>query len=164
MLEGIVPIEEVPAVPKKKWSRRKKVIVTSIPVALILILVIFVYIMATHLEGGIQSPLIITNKSLTSTDTIWTVSGITHTSGILKSEVYVQVKNAAGVFRILTSQLGTVNGIAGFNYTPHPGWFSNASCISVGDVISLNITEYAKGSTITLVNADSTSQYCIMTV
>jgi hypothetical protein len=52
----------------------------------------------------------------------------------------------------------------GFNYTPHPALFSNPDCISVGDEFSLDGSMYKAGSSLTLVNYDATSPYCMMTV
>ena len=164
-LEEIVSSEEIPAIPKKKWSRRNKIIVSSLSISLIIILVISVYIMATnHLSGGNPFPKINTNKSLNGTDTIWTVTSISNSPGILKIDVYVQVKNASGIYLISTEPLISVSDTHGFNYTPHPGWFSNASYISVGDVFSLNRIMYTNGSSIMLVTIYASGQFCEMTV
>jgi len=99
-------------------------------------------------------------KSSTATKYVFTVTAISGGSPVLKTDVYVLVKNATGSVTISTVQLGTATGTDGFNYTSA----SSGQYISVGDVFTLDRTLYAVGSTLTLVTASGANQYCIMTI
>jgi len=162
-LEEIVSDREIPAA-KKKWSRRKKVAITaysSIVIFLILFSVLL-YLLIPNESPPLPGPYLQTAKSSTGTDVIWTVMYVSGGSSILKSEVYVQVKNASGYFVIATELLGSASGTHGFSYNSITG--ASGLKISVGDVFNLNKTMYPLGSMIILVTSGSTHQYCVMTV
>jgi len=83
-LEGIVPSTvddadhteaEIPAVAKKRMSRRAKIVIVtymSIAISLIVILV-FIMSMFSHNEGPPTVPTINTHKGTNATATTWTV-------------------------------------------------------------------------------------------
>ena len=158
--------EEVPTVPKKKWSRRKKMI--ALCASLILFLLIFT-VLAYGIWpgggcGGYTQHVITMNKGATATTTTFTVKASPNSCLTLplKSDVYVQVKDASGTFKILSVLLSTATGTQGFTYSSSTG--AVGQYISVGDVFSLNSSMYGVGSTLALVNIDSTITYCIRTV
>lgn len=151
--------EETPALPKKWWSKRKKIIASTIPVILIVLLAWYVTSPKgiTSCEPGMGA-----TEHSTATNYTFTISYM-RTCGSpapLKSDVYVQVKNAIGIMAIYTTQLASASGTQGFNYTPA----STGDRLSVGDVFSLDRTLYAYGSTIALVMADGMGQYAIFQV
>ena len=158
--------DEIPAVPKKKWSRRKKMI--ALCASLILFILIFTVLAYGIWPGGgcgeFGQYVITVNKGTTATTTIFTVKASPNScyNLPLKSDVYVQVKDVSGTFKILTVLLSKATGTQGFNYSSSTG--AVGQYISVGDVFSLNGSMYEVGSTLNLVNSDSTSQYCHLTV
>jgi len=166
---------------KKIWNMRKDslavspVIATILMVAITVVLAAVLYVMVLNLGGtSTITPTIATNKGSTATDTTWTVTAISSGASILKTDVYVQIKNGtSGTITTQTTALGTGTApfvvtpalvTAGFSYSPA----SSGNYISVGDVISLDKTgmnAYAQGSTITLVQtASATGQYAVLTV
>jgi len=100
------------------------------------------------------------SKSSTATKYVFTVTAISGGSPVLKTDVYVLVKNATGSVTISTVQLGTATGTEGFNYTSASG----GQYISVGDEFSLDRTMYTVGSTLKLVTANGANTYCVVTV
>jgi len=159
-----VSSEEEPVAPKKKWSRRKKVAITAYSFIVIFLIgfTFLLYLLTPNDFGPPQGPYLQAAKSSTATDTTWTVVNIAGGSSILKSEVYVQLKNADGLFVIASELLDSASGTHGFSYDSITG--ASGLKISVGDVFSLNKTMYLLGSTIILVPPDATHAYCDLTV
>jgi flagellin-like protein len=155
---------------KKIWAMKKKddavspVIATILMVAITVVLAAVLYVMVLGLGStGSITPTIGTNKGSTATATTWTVTAISGGASILKTDVYVQVKDATGTFKLSTIALATASATQGFNYTSA----SAGTFISVGDVFSLvkiYSNAYTQGSTLTLVTAGATGQYCVLTV
>ena len=159
-----MPNEEIPTVPKKKWSKQKKVAITAYS-SIVIFLIFFsvlLYLLTPNDLTPPPGPYLQTTKSSTATDTTWTVFYISGGSSILKSDVYVKVKNASGLFMIATERLGSASGTHGFSYDSTTG--ASGLKISVGDVFSLNKTMYSLGSTIILFPSDATHAYCVLTV
>jgi hypothetical protein len=163
-LEEIVTNEETPAVPKKNWSRRKKIALTiySSVVVFLIFFSVLLYLLIPNDFTPPPGPYLQTTKSSTATDTIWTVVYVSGGSSILKSDVYVQVKDASGLLMIATERLGSASGTHGFSYDSTTG--ASGLKISVGDVFSLNKTMYSLGSTIILFPSDATHAYCVLPV
>jgi len=154
---------------KKIWMKRKKdssavspVIATILMVAITVVLAAVLYVMVLGLTPTVgTSATFGTTKTIASNQVRWTVVSVS-AGPALKSAVYVQIKDDTGTFKLTTTQLSTANGTAGFVYSSSS--LASYTYISVGDTFSLNSTTYKTGSTLTLVNSDSTNQYCILTV
>lgn len=152
---------------KKIWNMRKDssavspVIATILMVAITVVLAAVLYVMVLGLgTTGSITPTIGTNKGTTATNTTWTVSAISGGASILRSDVYVQVKDSTGSFKISTILLTDATGTQDFWYSPAAA----GNYISVGDVFALDKTIYTQGSTVTLVTSGAAGQYCVLTV
>jgi len=159
---------------KKIWAMRKDksavspVIATILMVAITVVLAAVLYVMVLGLGGtSTITPTIATNKGSSSTATTWTVTAISSGASILKSDVFVQIKNGTtGTITTQTTLLATVvaDPASGLHYAQA----SAGTYVSVGDVFSLDKTglyAYAQGSTVTLVQtASATGQYAVLTV
>jgi hypothetical protein len=160
-LEEIVTNEEIPAVPKKNWSRRKKIALTiySSVVVFLIFLSVFLYLLISI--DGVPPPgsYILTTKSSNATATTWTVAHVAVGHPLLKSDLSVIIKNASGTFIITLLPLTVVSGTHGFNYTPALG----GDYLSVGDVFSLS-KDYTVGCTIILVTPNGEGQCAVLTV
>ena len=164
---------------KKIWTMRKNdsavspVIATILMVAITVVLAAVLYVMVLGLTPTVgTSATFGTTKTVASGTTRWTVVSVS-AGPALKSAVYVQIKDASGAFRLTTTQMTLAayplvtpytapNNMAGFNYSSSSA--ASYTYISVGDTFTLDSTMYKTGSTLTLVNSDSTNQYCILTV
>lgn len=148
--------------PRKSDSKLGTILVIVIIVLIVLPIVLsaFLYIMVlTPVVDG-MTPVFGTSKGSNATYTIWTVASISGGGSVLKSDVYVQVRNESGTYQILTEALEACDGTSGFEYTPA----SAGGYISVGDTFALLKDWYKQGSTITLVTPSASSQYSVMTV
>jgi hypothetical protein len=167
--EESMSIGKTTAIPKKKWSERKKIVIASLVIAFFTIFALLVFIILTIGPGG-TSPntiQIVTNKGFTATTTTWIVEDISGDSHLPTSDVYVIVKNANGVVTIPTILLSEANGTYGFTYMPalhiNPGM---ATYINKGDIFSLDKTLYTQGSSITLwqLGPNIPYSYCVLSV
>jgi ribosomal protein L40E len=96
----------------------------------------------------------------TTADTLtWTITAISGGASVLRSDVYVQLRNASGDYVIATEPMTVASGTHGFNYAAA----SAGNYISVGDVITLS-DDYAVGSVIYLVTAGAVGQYAVLSV
>jgi len=153
---------------KKVWAERisrdgvSPVVATILLVAITVVLAAVLYIMAAGM-GGLGStppPIIAFTPSHTSTEYTWTLTSIGSGRMVLKTDIFVQLRNESG-FVITTERLDNASGTHGFKYT-----FSSApgyEYISAGDVISLD-KAYNSGTAITLVNPAGTGQYAVLYV
>jgi len=175
---------------KKIWMKRKKdssavspVIATILMVAITVVLAAVLYVMVLGLTPTVgTSATFGTTKTVASGSVRWTVVSVS-AGPALKSAVYVQIKDASGTFALTTTAMttgtypctgavapptwvratvGTALNMQGFNYSSSSA--ASYTYISVGDTFTLDSTMYKTGSTLTLVNSDSTNQYCILTV
>jgi len=155
---------------KKIWAMRKEtdgvspVIATILMVAITVVLAAVLYVMVLGIGGpGTTVPAVGTTKGTTATTYTWTITAIGSGASILKSDVYMQIKNGTtGLITTQTTLLATTAS-AGFTYSPA----SAGTYISVGDILSLAKTgpyAYAQGSTVTLVTAGAAGQYAVLTV
>lgn len=172
---------EIPAITKKKWSKSKKLIATSVIVSIIVIGSFLAYAMiyAMIVGNGVTGwdvPAIATNKASTSKATTWTIVVISSSQVLYKSWVHIEVKNAAGIVTIPKAPLALADqgfnyvlSYRGFNYTPASigDYYTSSSVgdyISIGDVFSLDKTMYTQGSTLTLFTYDDHNVFAILTV
>jgi len=139
-------------------TNRPFYLIVIVIIALLIIGLIIAYFPWLPPDPGPQLPPIVTVKSSDINNYIWTVTTIGAGSPILKSDIYVQLKNASG-YVIQTEGLTTISGTHGFNYVPA----SSGIYISAGDVFSLS-RDYAVGSKIFLVDAPASGYYTILTV
>jgi len=159
---------------KKIWTMRKNdsavspVIATILMVAITVVLAAVLYVMVLGLgTTGTITPTIGTNKGTNATYTTWTVSAISGGASILKTDVYVQVKDANGTFQVQTVVLA--KDLAGSPAAPVGGHFSyspaaSGNYISVGDVFGIDKAHFKQGSTVTLVTSGAAGQYCVLSV
>jgi len=165
---------------KKIWTMRKNdsavspVIATILMVAITVVLAAVLYVMVLGLgTTGTITPTIATNKGTSATATTWTVAAISGGASILKTDVFVQIKNATTnaittqtTALWLGSAINPVLTTAGVTYSAA----SASTFISVGDVFGLakvgpGPNSYQQGCTMTLVaTASATGQYCVLTV
>lgn len=153
------------APPKTKTDNKIVWIIVAVVIALVVVPIVLsaiLYVMVLGVGPPVDGmvPVIGTTKGSTASDTTWTVTAISGSASVLKADVYVQVKDAGGTFTITTESLLYATGTHEFNYSSA----STGSYLSIGDVFSLNKVIYTQGSTITLVTASASAQYCIMTV
>lgn len=142
------------------------VIATILLVAMTVVLAAILYVMVTSIVNGniTVTPIMSTSKTTDNENFVWTITAISGSHPVLKSDVYVQLKNGT-VFIIETAPLITVDGSPGcagthgFNYSSSTA----GDYISVGDVFRLTKT-YPLGTTITLVTPDASALYTVMTV
>jgi len=152
----------VPA--KRKMSRRAKIIlltllaISLIVLALVLYEVVMIYIYSQPSGPGAIVPVISVTKSSNATTWTWAITAIGGVGSILKSNVYVQLKNASG-FIIGNEPLTVASGTHGLNYYS----ISTGDHIAVGDVFTLS-RDYLQGCSITLVTAAASGHYCVLTV
>jgi len=146
------------------WARRKNeeavspVIATILMVAITVVLAAVLYVMVLNfIIPHAPGTLIGTAPGSNANDHTWSVIAL-GSGSVLQSDVYVQLKNASG-FVIQTELLTTASGTHGFGYQAA----TSGDYIAVGDVFTLS-KAYAQGTTITLVNSDATTQYCVLTV
>jgi magnesium-transporting ATPase (P-type) len=149
---------------KKNVSRRSKSIAAIIIVMAEVVLMValisgILYILSLTPPPPPELPQIGTASSSDAHNWTWTITAFSTESSVLKSDVYVQLRNASGIYVIPTSILTSASGTHGFNYTPALG----EEYLSVGDVFSLS-KDYTVGCTITLVTDSATQQYCVLTV
>lgn len=151
---------------KKIWSIRKDeeavspVIATILMVAITVVLAAVLYVMVLGIGGpGQITPPIGMSKGSTSTTWTFSISSIGGAGQVLKTDVYVLVKNAAGTITIQSVQLAATLA-PGFNYSAA----SSGTYMSVGDTFTLVKTTYAVGSTMTLLTAGGQGQYGVYTV
>jgi hypothetical protein len=150
---------EVPSVARRKMSRQAKIKISLVVAIAIIVIVSFLaYVLSLNQGGPVDGLTMVTNRSTTATDTVFTITAMSSDPPILKSDVYVMVKNASGIV-INTEPLSVANGTHGFNYLPA----DTSNHLSVGDVFLLS-KNYQQGCTVTLVNQGATGQYCVMTV
>jgi flagellin-like protein len=162
---------------KKIWAMRKEtdgvspVIATILMVAITVVLAAVLYVMVLGIGGpGTTVPAVGTTKGSTATTITWTITAIGSGASILKADVFVQLKNInLATFNISTVALPTLvtTPTAGFTYSSAAG----GNYLSVGDIFSVTraVTgaagpSYPTGSTLTLVTAGGSGQYCILTV
>jgi flagellin-like protein len=158
---------------KKIWAMRKEtdgvspVIATILMVAITVVLAAVLYVMVLGIGGpGTTVPAVGTTKGTTATDYTWTITAIGSGASILKSDVYVQIKNGTtGTFSLQTTVLTDSAALLadGLVYSAA----SAGSYLSVGDIFSLDKTgalAYTQGSTVTLVTAGAAGQYAILAV
>ena len=137
---------------------KKTLLVLLIPVILILATFSY-YVLAVPQPyyGGSYGPINTTGKMSNETIWFWYINSIVD-GPILKSDVYVQLKNASD-FVINGESLENASGTHGFKYVPaHSG-----NDLSNGDLFSLS-RDYLQGCTITLVTPFEMGKYCILTV
>jgi hypothetical protein len=141
------------------------VVGTILMVAISVVLAAILYVMSLNLVGGNSvTPMIGATKSGTNNYYVWTVDAITGGGSILKSDIYVQLKNESG-FVISTEPMLTIgsvqgcNGTHGFSFVPA----STGNYIGVGDSFLLD-KAYTTGCTITLVTPSGSSLYGVFTV
>ena len=152
--------EEIPALTKKTWSRRKKIIILS-AISLILIILIAWYLAPTGSVPECTTMMGII-KGSTATNITFTVVSVysCYSPSPLKSDIHVLVKDANGLLIITNEPLVSASGTHGFNYTS----VSTGDYLSVGDVLSLDKTIYTPGSQLYLITPDGKNQYAILTV
>jgi archaeal type IV pilus assembly protein PilA len=158
---------------KKIWAMRKEtdgvspVIATILMVAITVVLAAVLYVMVLGIGGpGTTVPAVGTTKGTTATSYTWTITAIGSGASILKSDVYVQIKNGTtGLFSLQTTVLTATATLTAAGLT-----YSSASAgnyISVGDIFSLAKTgtlAFTQGSTVTLVTSGAAGQYAVLTV
>jgi flagellin-like protein len=148
----------------KVWAMRKNeeavspVIATILMVAITVVLAAVLYVMVlafiiTPPGGGVIG----TVPDSDANNHLWRVTAL-GSDPILRSDVYVQLKNESG-FVIQTELLSVAVGTHGFGYQAA----STGDYVGVGDVFTLSRV-YTQGTTITLVTLGATSQYCVLTV
>jgi flagellin-like protein len=160
---------------KKIWAMRKEtdgvspVIATILMVAITVVLAAVLYVMVLGIGGpGTTVPAIGTTKGSTATTITWTITAIGSGASVLKADVFVQLKNInVATFNISSVTLLTATGTQGFTYASAAG----GNYLSVGDIFSVTRAttgaagpSYPTGSTLTLVTAGGSGQYCILTV
>jgi len=153
---------------KKIWAIRKSeegvspVIATILLVAITVVLAAVLYVMVLGLVGNNSNsvPVIGLNRGSGVTNITWTITTFEGGRSVFKSDVYVQLRaNGTSTFTMSTEPLLNATGTHGFSYSSAmPGDY-----LGVGDVLSLS-KNYQQGTTLTLVNADASSQYCMLTV
>jgi len=149
---------------RKVWAMRKNeeavspVIATILMVAITVVLAAVLYVLVLNLIiPPVVGSIIGTVPDSEANNHVWRVTALSG-EPVLRSDVYVQLKNASG-FVIQTELLSAAVGTHGFGYQAA----SAGDYIAVGDVFTLSKT-YAQGSTITLVNLGATTQYCVLKV
>ena len=149
---------------RKVWAMRKNeeavspVIATILMVAITVVLAAVLYVMVLTFilpPGG--GSVIATVPDSEANNHTWRVTALSGAS-VLRSDVYVQLKNASG-FVIQTELLSVAVGTHGFGYQAA----STGDYIAVGDVFTLS-KAYTQGATITLVNSNAVTQYCVLEV
>jgi flagellin-like protein len=151
---------------KKIWAIRKNnegvspVVATILLVAITVILAAVLYVMASGMFNTTTSlPVIGMNRGSGPTDYFWTITTFEGGKSVYKSDVYLQLRvNGTSTFLIMTELLSNASGTHGFKYLSA----TTGNYLGVGDVFTLS-KNYLQGTTITLVNADASGQFCIMT-
>lgn len=150
---------------KKMWAVRQNeggvspVIATILLVAITVVLAAVLYVMVLGImnTNSVSLPVIGTNPSSGPTDYMWAITTFEGGKSVFKSDVYVQLR-ANGTFIMLTEPLINASGTHGFKYIAA----TNGDYLGVGDVFTLS-KDYPVGTTITLVNAEASAHYCVLT-
>lgn len=158
------PADDSDTIPRHEtyhWQRAKRdMIISIIILSLIALPIVIEAISPTPQYHPYSGAYFAANEYSTEATTEWVITSISSGSSVLRSDVFVQVKDANSVIRIATIELALASGTCGFNYTPA----SAGNFIVVGDEFSLDRALYSNGSTITLVNEVASFQYCRLTV
>jgi len=152
---------------KRIWILRKSregvspVIATILLVAITVVLAALLYVMALGIggPGTISPPVIGTNTGGDPNNYTWTVTAISGGRTVLKTDVYIQLRNSTDNFIIQTTPLTTADGTHGFKYKAA----SSGDFIGVGDIFSLS-RNYTQGTVLTLVTPGATGQYAMLTI
>jgi flagellin-like protein len=141
---------------RKNEEAVSPVIATILMVAITVVLAAVLYVMVLAFILPQTGGTIGTFPDTDANNHVWRVTALT--GSILRSDVFVQVKNASG-FIIQTELLTTAAGTHGFGYQAA----TTGDYIAVGDTFTLS-KAYTQGSSITLVNSDAKLQYCVLEV
>ena len=152
---------------KRIWILRKSregvspVIATILLVAVTVVLAAILYVMALGIggPGTVSPPVFGTNEGGDPNNYSWTLTAISGGRSVLKTDVYVQLRNSSDNFLIQTTPLATADGTHGFKYKAA----STGDFIGVGDIFSLS-RDYTQGTVLTLVTAGATGQYAMLTI
>lgn len=156
---------EIQAPSKRKMSKRAKIIlfaflaISLFVVASFFYVIIMDWIYSQPADPGPLPPAISAHRSSNATSWTWTITAIGSSAPVLKSDVYVYVRNASTGFIISPQPLTAASGTHGFTYSA----VSSGNYISAGDVFGLS-KAYIQGSTIGLVTPDVVGTYALLTV
>jgi len=147
--------------PKSKSDSKIILIIAIVVIAVVVVPIVMsaiLYVMVLGVGPGPQNTATLsTVRGSTALNYTWTITAISGGASVLRSDVYVQLKNSSS-FIIYTESLNSASGTHGFGYMSA----SYGSYMSIGDVFTLS-KNYGPGSSITLVTSSGSWQYAAMT-